>query len=149
MAIKCTPGQVFLTVGIVLGNLEYLLYIVWGLSAEFQSPTAEKACWIFIITQPLWSMFVYILYMGQATDIREGGERCKKIGVGPLFALAMQSKLLASVDSIHHKFCVKFGVPDVKFNLMTLENLYRIQTFLELFLLTLPMMITVSSVANN
>ena len=32
---------------------------------------------------------------------------------------------------------------------MTLENLYRMQTFLELFLLTVPMMIVISSVSNE
>ena len=31
---------------------------------------------------------------------------------------------------------------------MTLENLYRVQTILEFFLLTVPMMIVVSSVSN-
>ena len=86
--------------------------------------------------------------MGQHSDIRTGSERCKKIGLSFIFALAMQSKLLSGVDVIHHKFCVRFNAPDVKFNLMTRENLYRIQTLLELFLLTVPMMIVVSSVSN-
>lgn len=71
-------------------------------------------------------MFIYVLYMGQHSEIRQGGERCKKIVISPLFALAMQAKILCGIDSIQHKFCVRFNVPDVKFNLMTLENLYRI-----------------------
>lgn len=104
---------------------------------------------MFIITQPLWYMFIYILYMGQHNDIRTGGERCKKIVIGPLFALAMQVKLLSGIDGIHHRFCVRFNTPDVKFNLMTLENLFRIQTFLELFLLTIPHMIIVSAQSNE
>ena len=60
----------------------------------------------------------------------------------------MQSKLLAGVDMIHHRFTIRFNLPEMKFKLMTLENLFRIQTFLELFLLTIPMMIVVSSVSN-
>ena len=148
MTSKCTPGAVFLYFGVALGNLEYLAYIVWALTADFTSATAEKACWIFIVTQPLWTMFIYILYMGQHSDIRTGGERCRKLAVSPLFMLAMQSKLLSGIDAVHHRFCLKFGLPDVKFNLMTVENLFRIQTFLELLLLTVPMMVVVSSVSN-
>ena len=145
---KCTPGKVFLTLGIVIGNLEYLVYIIWALGADFTSGTGSKACWIFIITQPLWYLFIYVLYMGQHSDIRTGGERCKKIAVSPLFMLAMQFKLLSSLDNIHHRFSIRFNLPEVKFKLMTLENLFRIQTFLELFLLTVPMMIVISSTSN-
>ena len=62
--------------------------------------------------------------------------------------LAMQVKLLASIDGIHHRFSIRFNLPEIKFKLMTLENLFRIQTFLELFFLTVPMMIVISSVSN-
>ena len=145
---ECTPGKVFLWFGIVVGNLEYFFYIIWAAVSDFTSSTASKACWIFIITQPLWHLFIYVLYMGQHSDIRSGSERCKKLAVSPLVALAMQSKLLAGVDEIHHRFTIRFNVSEMKFKLMTLENLYRIQTFLELFLLTIPMMIVISSVSN-
>ena len=93
-------------------------------------------------------MFVYILYMGQHSDIRSGGERCKKISASLPMALAMQTKLLTGLDGIHHRFCLRFNTPEVKFNLMTIENLYRVQTFVELFLLTVPMMIIVSAQCN-
>lgn len=145
---KCTPGKIFLWFGIIVGNLEYLLYIIWGSTADFPSSTSSKACWIFIITQPLWSLFIYILYIGQHSDIRSGGDRCKKILIGPLMMLAMQAKLLSGIDSIHHRFTIRFSLSEVKFKLMTLENLFRIQTFLELFLLTVPMMIVISSASN-
>ena len=62
--------------------------------------------------------------------------------------LVMQAKLLAGLDSIHHRFTIRFNVPEIKYKIMTLENLYRMQTFLELFLLTVPMMIVISSVSN-
>ena len=149
MTSKCTPGQIFLSIGVVLGNLEYLAYIVWALTAKFPSDNASKIAWIFIITQPLWSMFIYILYIGQHSDIRHGSERCKKIIFSPIFMLSMQTKVLSGFDSLHHRFCVRFGLPDVKFNLMTLENLYRVQTFLEFLFLTIPMLIVISSVSNN
>lgn len=60
----------------------------------------------------------------------------------------MQAKVLSGLDGLHHRFCIRFNTPDVKFNIMTLENLYRIQTMLELFFHTIPMMIVVSSVSN-
>ena len=63
--MKCTAGNAFLWIGIVLGNFEYLFYIIWAASSEFTSSSASKACWIFIITQPLWSLFIFMLYMGQ------------------------------------------------------------------------------------
>jgi hypothetical protein len=71
-------------------------------------------------------MFIYILYIAQHSNIRTGGERCKKILVGPIFMLAMQAKLLSGVDELQHRFCLLFGLSDAKFNLMTVENLYRI-----------------------
>ena len=86
---KCTPGKVFLWTSIIVGNFEFLFYLIWAAVSEFTTDTASKASWIFIITQPLWHMFIYVLYMGQHSDIRTGGERCKKIAIGPLFMLAM------------------------------------------------------------
>ena len=94
-------------------------------------------------------MLIWLLYMGQNNDIRTGGERCSKLLLAPFFMLAMQSKLLASHDGVHEGFCNRFDVSEIKFNLMTVENLYRLQTILELFLLTLPMMIIVSSFSNS
>jgi hypothetical protein len=41
---------VFLFIGVVLGNLEFLAYIGWALSADFTSTTASRICWVFIIT---------------------------------------------------------------------------------------------------
>ena len=35
VAVRCTPGLVFLWTGMILGNLEYLLYVVWGLATDF------------------------------------------------------------------------------------------------------------------
>ena len=85
---KCTPGKIFLWTGIIFGNLEWLIYIIWAMTADFDTSTGSKVCWIFIITQPLWAMFIYILYIGQHSDIRTGGERCNKILISPLFMLA-------------------------------------------------------------
>ena len=62
--LNCTSGQAFLYTGIVLGNFEYLFYLIWAASSEFTSGSASKAAWIFIITQPLWPMFIFMLYMG-------------------------------------------------------------------------------------
>ena len=151
MASKCTAGQVFLWVGIILGILEYLFYIIWAASTDFAGSGSATTSAVFLITQPLWSFFIWLLYMGQHqhNDIREGGERCKKLLYAPLFTLAMQSKLLASHDGFHEVFCNRFDVSEIKFNLMTVENLYRVQTVLEFILLTLPMMIIVSSYSNS
>ena len=134
--------------GIVLGNFEYLFYLIWAASSEFTSGSASKAAWIFIITQPLWPMFIFMLYMGQHTDLKTGGERCRKILISPLFALGMQAKVLSGLDRVQHRFCVQFNIPENRFNIMALEALFRIQTICELFLLTVPMMIIVSSVSN-
>ena len=61
---KCTPGKIFLWTSIIVGNLEYLFYFIWAITTDFTSGTSSKACWIFIITQPLWHLFIYVLYMG-------------------------------------------------------------------------------------
>ena len=147
-AAKCTPGLVFLWTGMILGNLEYLLYVVWGLATDFQSGTAGKACALFLLTQPLWSLFIYVLYIGQHADLANS-DRCRKLAIGPLFMLAMQAKVLSGHDGVHRRFCARFDLSETKFALMTRENLYRVQTVLEFFLLTVPMMIVVSSYCNT
>ena len=123
---KCTPGKVFLWTGIIIGNLEWYLYLLWAGTTDYETDTGPKIAWILLITQPLWAMFIFILYMGQHSDIRTGSERCKKIGISPIFMVAHQTKLLSGVDQIHHRFTIFFGLPELKFKLMALESLYRL-----------------------
>ena len=142
-------SKIFLWIGIVLGNFEYLFYLIWAATTEFTSEAAQKACMVFIVTQPLWNVFIFMLYMGQHQDIQQTGERCKNIAISPVFALLMQAKVLSGIDFVHGWFCNRFNLSEVRFNIMSLETLYRIQTGLEFFLNTLPMMIVISSVSNE
>jgi len=58
-----TTGQAIIWLGIICGNVETLLCIIYAGSNKFESVYYKKACIVFIILQPLWYLFLYILYV--------------------------------------------------------------------------------------
>lgn len=141
-------GQALIWTGIAIGNLEYLCYFIWAASADITEGNLQKAAWVFVLTQPLWHLFVFVLYMGQHQDIREVGDRCKKMAVGFPFMLGQQLKLLSGLDRVHTLFLTKCDIQEARFQLVSMENLFRMQTVLELFGLSLPLMAVITMNAN-
>ena len=58
-----TTGQAIIWLGIICGNIEVLLCIIYAATNKFKNVSFQKACIVFIILQPVWYLFVYILYI--------------------------------------------------------------------------------------
>ena len=133
-------GYFIIWLGIIFGNAEVVLNVIYFLNTTFITTTFMKACLVFIVLQPIWYFFIYILYVGQSGEIVTAGERCKKIAMAPLYLLLQQLKLLSGIERVHKKFSQCCGY-DEKLNLMTMEGNFKVQTIIELFFYTIPQMV--------
>lgn len=133
----CSKGAITLILGVLLGNAEWILCLVYLMTSEFASPATKTACMIFVLAQPVFYWFMYTLYIINHPDCRDHAERFKKLALGPLYAILQQTKLLSAVDPIYRKFEEWFEMRE-PFHLLTVENCFKVQTFLELFLSTFP-----------
>ena len=123
--------------------------IIYLASADFdEHKSTRKACVVFVVLPPLWYFFIYVLYIGGHQDIEQTRERLIKILVGFLYMLFMQVKVFTGLDRFHRWFTNKYDLDPLRFNLMQLESSYRVQTVIELFSHTLPMMALVSHHSN-
>lgn len=86
-------------------------------------------------------MFIYFLYMAQTADIAKSEHRCKRILFAPIYVALQQVKLLSGIESLHKWFSTG-ACFDEKYPLMTLEGCFKVQTTIELFFHTIPLMIT-------
>ena len=96
----------------------------------------------------LWYLFIFTINMGSHQDIETTKQRLITILHAPLYSAAMQAKIFASHDRFHRWFLNKFGFDQDTFNLMTAEKSYRVQSIVELFFHTLPMIIVISVYSN-
>ena len=56
-------GQIIIWLGIICGNLEVVLNVIYVINTKFQNKTYAKACVTFIVLEPLWYLFVYVLFI--------------------------------------------------------------------------------------
>jgi hypothetical protein len=98
-----------------------------------------NACRAFIVLQPFFYFFIHVIYMASHTQIKTVRDRAVLIFLSPVYAVLQYTKLLAAFPSIHQWYMAKAG--DNYLQLLTLENTFKVQVFLEFFLETLPQMI--------
>jgi hypothetical protein len=98
--------------------------------------------------QPLWYLFICLLYVGQSAEVKSPQERTRKVLFAPLYMVLQQTKLLSGLEDVHRWHNDLVGYDEV-FNLTTLEGSFRIQTFVEMFMHTIPLMIIQSSSNNS
>ena len=121
MNLKSTfanKGIIILLTGVVLGNAEWILTLVYLGTSKWESDATRTACGIFLVAQPAFYWFMYTLYILNHPDIRDGSERFKKLALGPLYALLQQLKVLSAIDPIYLKFEDWFGMRE-PFHLVT------------------------------
>ena len=133
----------------MLGNLETLCCAIYLFTTDFESPGLKKACFVFFIGQPLWYCFIYVLYMGSAGEAAPCGTRCCYILLAVVYYLTMWAKLLAGSERFHRWTLARLGIDETAYQLMSLENCFRVQTFVELFAHTVPMIIIQASNNND
>ena len=89
--------------------------------------------------QPFFYFFIHVIYMASHTQIKTVKERTILILLSPVYAFLQYTKLLGAFPSVHHWYVAKAG--DNYLQLLTLENTFKVQVFIEFFLETLPQMI--------
>ena len=78
-------GSLIIWLGIVAGNAEGVLNIIYVLVTKFSNAQYAKACVTFILLQPIWYFFVYVLFIGQSLEIQTRSDRGKKILFAPVY----------------------------------------------------------------
>lgn len=109
MNLKENPGQIILLVGIVLGNLEWLLLIIYNAASEWYSDSAKSLCTFLIILPILYYPLSYLFYVAQhdwkpkegETDSQNRYQLKHMLKMTWLYFLLMFFRILPSVDLLH------------------------------------------------
>lgn len=49
MKVAVSPGEIIITIGIVLGNCEWVLCLLYALFNNFGDSAIQKACFVFVV----------------------------------------------------------------------------------------------------
>jgi len=74
--MKTSLGQIIIYSGILIGNLEWILAAAYAGITFFPDEGHYKAQVVFLLVQPAFYLFVYVLYIGQHNDCHSMKERC-------------------------------------------------------------------------
>jgi hypothetical protein len=59
-----TSGHVVIWLGIICGNLEFVLSIIYAIYSQKTMGVSYRKAWAtFIILQPIWYLFISVLYI--------------------------------------------------------------------------------------
>lgn len=130
-------GTLIIWFGIILGIADIITDIAYYKSTEFSNNSLKSACAVFILIQPIWYTFIYIVYVASHSEIYTTKERIIKVLATPIFAVLEYLKLLPGIERFHDLFSYIFSFNE-KHKLMTIENCYKIQILTELALESLP-----------
>jgi hypothetical protein len=75
--------------------------------------------------------------MSSNTLIENNRDRFKMVVISPVYAVLQYLKLLGTFERVHEWFILKFKVKE-NIKLVSLENCFKIQIFVEFFLENLP-----------
>ena len=89
--------------------------------------------------QPAFYLFIHAVYMASHSQINTFKDRAILVGLSPVYALLQYTKLLGASPGVHSAYNRKVG--ESYLQLLTLENCFKVQVFIEFFLETLPQMI--------
>ena len=106
-------GHCFLYLGIVVGFLDWLLDMIYAMTASFSNTAIQSGIVAFVLIQPLWYLFLFIVYMMSHPNTDGVKQRVRFILLAPLYALLMQMKLVSGTRWFYSKFIIKTGIdPD-------------------------------------
>ena len=80
-------GYFVIYIGVILGILDWVTDIIYVSQTKFNSSGLRLGCLVFIFVQPLWYIFLYVLYVGAHSEIKGKGERLKKLCMAPLYSI--------------------------------------------------------------
>lgn len=126
--------------GVIFGILDWISDIAYYNNTVFYNQSLGNACLGFIVIQPIFYIFLFIIYMASSPQIDNNKERFRMILISPLYALLQYTKVLAAHERVHDYFLKKFNIKE-NMKLITLENCFRVQIVAEFALENLPQMI--------
>eukprot|EP00357_Protocruzia_adherens_P030569 CAMPEP_0115019876 /NCGR_PEP_ID=MMETSP0216-20121206/29740_1 /TAXON_ID=223996 /ORGANISM="Protocruzia adherens, Strain Boccale" /LENGTH=1212 /DNA_ID=CAMNT_0002391501 /DNA_START=210 /DNA_END=3848 /DNA_ORIENTATION=+ len=135
--------------GIFVGLADEASDVVYVVYEDFDIPVMRYLCGLFVIIQPLWYYFIFLMYYTSNVKIRINP--VMKIVRGFLlalvYALLMELRLLSGVRVINRAFSRFAGLPLEDFRLLNMENCWRLNIIFEIFLESFPQFIL--QTANN
>ena len=143
---KLTKSDVLIWSAVVVGVLDWISDMAYVSSATFASDALHSACVTFVVAQPVWYIFMFVVYVASHEEIDSAKERAEKMCLALPYALLHQFKLMGSFETCNSFIYHKFARRD-QFLLFNLENSYRVQIVAELILEALPQIMIQAS--NN
>ena len=121
-----------LTVGLIIGILDWLTDIIFAIVTDFQSDSLEMACYGFIIIHPVFYCFLFATYgISHPNGEKDWKDRIKYIYLSPLYSVMMYIKILPAYMKVYNWFSTKFRIitEDLNLDMFSIESYYRIQIF--------------------
>jgi hypothetical protein len=118
-------GTLIIWVGIILGLADILTDIAYYKKTTFANSSLKSACAVFILIQPIWYLFIYIVYIASHAEIHSTKERVIKLLATPVFAILEYLKILPGIERLHDFFSYLFSMNE-KHKLLTIENCYKL-----------------------
>lgn len=122
---KLTKSDVIIWTGAFLGVFDWVTDAVYAASASFASDSLRSACITFVVVQPVWYMFMFLVYVASHEEIDSAKERRSKMLLALPYSLLQQLKLMGSSEARNKMIYDKFQRKD-QFLLFNLENSYRV-----------------------
>ena len=79
MAMKFTVSDCIIWSGIALGILDWLTDMVYCSNVEFASGSIKSACVTFIAFQPIWYVFMFVVYVGSHEALEKEDKKSKMV----------------------------------------------------------------------
>jgi len=76
---KLTKSDVIIWSGVVLGVLDWISDAAYAASASFASDALRSACVTFVVVQPVWYIFMFLVYVASHEEIDSAQERRTKM----------------------------------------------------------------------
>ena len=76
---KLTKSDVIIWSGVALGILDWVFDVAYAASATFSSDALRSACVTFIVVQPVWYIFMFLVYVASHEEIDSATERRTKM----------------------------------------------------------------------
>ena len=138
--MRLTISDFIIWSGVVIGVGDWVLDLIYAVSSDFASPGIGKAALTFVLLQPIWYIFMFMVYIGSHEHIEDSAERKAKMMIAFPYAFLAQFRLLGAHDGANAYIYDQFPRKD-EFVFFNMENSYRIQTVVEIALQCFPQMV--------
>jgi hypothetical protein len=106
-AQKLASSDLLIWTGLILGILDWLTDMIYVSKVQFGSNGLRSACLTFVIIQPVWYFFMYVVYVSSHEEL-PSQERRKKILLAVPYALLQQLKLIGRFETSNNIIYDKF-----------------------------------------